>query len=261
MTMHDLDAVLGLRVRDGKPRSRGLTAVIDPGIGTEALADLLGVCGPSIDYWKFGWGSAAVSANLDRKIALLREHGIGYWFGGTLFEIAYTHGRVEAFADWAEARGAHLFEISNGSIEIPALEKQRLIGRLSERFDVLSEVGSKDAEKIMPPSQWVAAIREDLDAGAVHVIAEGRESGAAGIYRQTGEVRVGLIQDISAAGIDFDRLIFEAPKKEQQVWFIRNFGRDTNLANIRPEDVVNLETLRLGLRNDTISMNAEGDAS
>ena len=244
---------LALPSRDAKPRARGLTCVIDPGLGVGEFADLIQSAGCYIDLVKFGWGTGIITRGLNEKIRVLKENDIGFWFGGTLFEIAYAQNRLDELVNWVKAHGARYFEISDGTIVLDLKEKSLLIRRLSERFDVLAEVGSKDVKVVMSPKQWIKHINEALNAGAWRVIAEGRESGISGIFRETGEVRMGLIQELQEAGLDLNRMLFEAPQKAQQVWFLRNTGLDVNLSNILPRDVINLESLRLRLRSDTMT--------
>jgi len=192
-----------------------------------------------------------VTGNLDAKLARYRVHGIPVVLGGTLTEIALRDGRLEGLVAWLkELRLGHV-EISDGTISLEPTRKRELITRLARDFVVFSEVGSKDDERIMAPYRWVEEIEAELAAGATKVIAEARESGTAGIFRPDGEVRMGLIDEIVHA-IDPASLIFEAPQKAQQVWFLRRFGLDVNLGNIAPGDVLSLETLRLGLRADTM---------
>jgi phosphosulfolactate synthase len=192
-----------------------------------------------------------VSANLKPKLERYAAHGIPVVLGGTLTELAIRQGRVEGLVGWLHELGLRHVEISDGTIALDPQVKSALIRRLGGEFTVLSEVGSKDSSFIMAPYVWVEQIERDLEAGAWKVIAEARESGTAGIYRADGEVRTGLIDEIVHA-IDPDRLIFEAPRREQQVWLLRQLGADCNLGNIAPDDVLSLETLRLGLRSDTV---------
>lgn len=212
---------------------------------------LLEVAGHCVDVVKLGWGTALVSANLDQKLALYAAHDIPVVLGGTLTELAIGQGRVEGLIAWLRELGLRHVEVSDGTIAIEPALKTELISRLARDFVVLSEVGSKDVDFIMAPYVWVEQIQRDLQAGAWKVIAEARESGTAGIYRATGEVRTGLIDEIAHA-VDTDRLIFEAPRREQQVWLLKRFGSECNLGNIAPGDVLSLETLRLGLRSDTV---------
>ena len=242
---------LDLPPRGAKPRERGITHVLDRGLSLAEVDGLMEVAGDSVDLVKLGWGTALVTANLEPKLERYAERGIPVVLGGTLTELAIRQGRVDQMVDWMRAHGLAHVEVSDGTIALDPDVKRALIERLAAEFTVLSEVGSKDAKFIMAPYVWVEQIRADLDAGAWKVIAEARESGTAGIFRADGEVRSGLIDEIAHA-VDTDRLIFEAPQKEQQVWFLHHFGGECNLGNIAPEDVLSLETLRLGLRSDTV---------
>jgi phosphosulfolactate synthase len=242
---------LDLPERCRKPRDRGLTHVLDKGLSTAEVDGLMEVCGDAVDIVKLGWGTALVTGNLDAKLARYRAHDVPVMLGGTLTEIALRDGRLEGLVAWLkELRIGHV-EISDGTISLAPAEKRELITRLARDFVVFSEVGSKDDQHIMAPYRWVEEIEGELAAGATKVIAEARESGTAGIFRPDGEVRMGLIDEIVHA-IDPGVLIFEAPRKAQQVWFLRRFGREVNLGNIAPGDVLSLETLRLGLRADTM---------
>jgi phosphosulfolactate synthase len=215
------------------------------------------VAGDSVDVVKLGWGTAVVSANLTPKLERYAAHGIPVVLGGTLTEIAIRQGRVDGLIAWLRELGLRHVEISDGTITLEPAVKRELIERLSREFVVLSEVGSKDADFIMAPYIWVEQIESDLAAGAWKVIAEARESGTAGIYRANGEVRTGLIDEIAHA-IDPARMIFDAPLQRQQVWLLTRFGTECNLGNIAPADVLSLETLRLGLRSDTVERFALG---
>ena len=218
---------------------------------------LLEVARGIVDLVKLGWGTALVSPNLKAKLERYAAAGVPVVLGGTLTELAIRQGRVEGLVAWMRELGLRHVEISDGTIAIEAPVKRELIERLAREFTVLSEVGSKDAEFIMPPYVWVEQIESDLAAGAWKVIAEARESGTAGIYRASGEVRTGLIEEIAHA-VEPERLIFEAPRREQQVWLLRHFGTECNLGNIAPADALSLETLRLGLRSDTVERFALG---
>jgi len=231
--------------------------VIDKGLSLAEVAGLLEVTGSIVDVVKLGWGTALVSANLKPKLELYAQHAIPVVLGGTLTELAIRQGRVEGLIAWLRELGLRHVEVSDGTIAVEQEVKRELIQRLSGEFTVLAEVGSKDADFIMAPYVWVEQIERDLDAGAWKVIAEARESGNAGIYRATGEVRTGLIDEIVHA-IEPERLIFEAPRREQQVWLLKRFGTECNLGNIAPSDVLSLETLRLGLRSDTVERFALG---
>ncbi len=239
--------------RSGKPRTSGLTHVLDRGLSLAQVDGLVEVAGDSVDIVKLGWGTALATANLEPKLERFRTHGIPVVLGGTLTEIAIREKRVDALVDWLRELQLSHVEVSDGTITLDPADKCALIERLArDGFTVLSEVGSKDNQKIMAPYRWVEQIEAELAAGAWKVIAEARETGTAGIFRPDGEVRMGLIDEIAHA-IDPARLVFEAPQKDQQVWFIERFGCEVNLGNIAPDDVLSLETLRLGLRSDTMA--------
>jgi phosphosulfolactate synthase len=243
---------LDIPARSSKPREHGITHVIDRGLSVAEVDGLLEVAGEYVDIVKLGWGTALVSANLGPKLKRYADHDIPVVLGGTLTEIAIRQGRVEGLIAWLKELELRHVEVSDGTIALEAEVKTHLIRTLAAAgFTVLSEVGNKDAAFIMAPYVWVEQIERDLQAGAWKVIAEARESGTAGIYRADGEVRTGLIDEIVHA-IDERQLIFEAPKRKQQVWLLHQFGTDCNLGNIAPDDVLSLETLRLGLRSDTV---------
>jgi phosphosulfolactate synthase len=242
---------LDLPARSRKPRERGLTHVLDKGLSLAEVDGLMEVAGDAVDIVKLGWGTALVTGNLEPKLARYRDHGIPVVLGGTLTEIALRDGRLDGLIAWLRELGLRHVEVSDGSIALDPERKREIIASLAGEFTVFSEVGSKDASEIMAPYRWVEQIQGELDAGAWKVVAEARESGTAGIFRPDGEVRMGLIDEI-AHGVDVDRLLFEAPRKEQQVWFLRRFGLECNLGNVAPADVLGLETLRLGLRADTV---------
>jgi len=242
---------LDLPERSVKPRDRGLTHVLDKGLSTAQVDGLMEVAGAAVDIVKLGWGTALVTGNLEAKLARYRAHDVPVVLGGTLTEIALRDGRIEGLIAWCRELGIAHVEVSDGTIDLDTARKREIVARLSREFTVFSEVGSKDDERIMAPYRWVEEIQAELEAGAWKVIAEARESGTAGIFRPDGEVRMGLIDEIAHA-IDPAQLIFEAPQRAQQVWFIRRFGSEVNLGNIAPDDVLSLETLRLGLRSDTM---------
>jgi phosphosulfolactate synthase len=242
---------LDLPERSPKPRERGLTHVLDKGLSCAEVDGLMEVAGDAVDIVKLGWGTALVTANLEAKLERYAAHGVPVVLGGTLTEIAIRDDRLDGLIAWCKELGIAHVEVSDGTIALEAERKREIVARLAADFTVFSEVGSKDDEKIMAPYRWVEEIEAELAAGAWKVIAEARESGNVGIFRGDGEVRMGLIDEIAHA-IDPGRLIFEAPRKEQQVWFLRRFGHEVNLGNIAPADVLSLETLRLGLRSDTM---------
>jgi phosphosulfolactate synthase len=245
------DGFLDLPPRSPKPRTRGLTHVIDKGLNLREIEGLFDTAGEYVDVVKLGWGTSYVTRNLEKKIALYRSFDTPVVCGGTLFEAAVVRGRLDDYRRWlADNRIAHV-EVSDGAIDLPHDRKLELIADLAKDFVVLSEVGSKDADVVYAPYQWVNWMTEELAAGAWKVITEARETATAGIFRPTGEMRTGLIDEI-AHEIDVAQIIFEAPTKDSQAWFIRHFGPDVNLGNIPPEEVIALETLRLGLRADTL---------
>ena len=245
-----MEDLLELPARSPKPRDAGITHVLDRGLSVGQVDALVEVTGAAIDLVKLGWGTALVTGNLEAKVTRYREHGIPVMFGGTLTELAIVQDRLDKLIGWTSKLGIEHVEVSDGTITLDHDDKLQLIERLAKDFTVLSEVGSKDDTRIMAPYRWVELIKSELAAGAWKVVAEARESGTVGIFRHDGEVRMGLVDEIVHA-VPEDQLLFEAPRKEQQVWFVRRFGADVNLGNIAPEDVLSLETIRLGLRSDT----------
>jgi phosphosulfolactate synthase len=243
---------LDLPARTTKPRDNGLTNVIDRGMSVAEVDAMIEVAGDAVDLVKLGWGTALVTANLEPKVARLHEHGIPVCLGGTITELAIRDDKVDDLIAWIRHLGLSVVEVSDGTIDVSTDEKCALISRLAgEGFTVLSEVGSKDNAEIMAPYRWVEQIQAELAAGAWKVICEGRETGTAGIARPDGELRQGLIDEIAHA-VDPAQIVFEAPQKDQQVVLIRRFGPDVNLGNIPPAEVLPLETMRLGLRNETL---------
>jgi phosphosulfolactate synthase len=248
-----MGSFLDLPSRSAKPRERGLTHVLDSGLSVAAIDGMIEVAGGVVDFVKLGWGTALATGNLDAKLERYRRHDIPVVLGGTLTELAIAQHKLDGLVAYLKDLQLHHVEVSDGTITLEHEDKLSLIERLAQDFTVFSEVGSKDAAKIMAPYRWVEQIETELKAGAWKVIAEARETGTAGIYRPDGEVRMGLIDEI-AHEIDPERMIFEAPRKDQQVWFIDRFGAEVNLGNISPADVLPLETLRLGLRSDTANV-------
>jgi phosphosulfolactate synthase len=245
------DGFLDLPRRAPKPRTVGLTHVIDKGLNLRDIEGLFDTAGEFVDVVKLGWGTSYVTNNLEKKIALYRSFQTPVVCGGTLFEAVYARGKVDEFKRWlVENRFSHV-EISDGTLEIPRDRELELIREFARDFTVLSEVGSKDAEVNYAPYLWVEWMKEELDAGAWKVITEGREGGTAGIYRPSGEMRTGLVDEI-VHEIAVSDVLFEAPTKASQAWFVKQFGPDVNLGNIPPDEVIALETLRLGLRGDTL---------
>jgi phosphosulfolactate synthase len=256
--MSGFDGFLDLPPRPGKPRAEGLTHVMDKGLNLREIEGMFDTAGRYVDIVKLGWGTSYVTNNLEKKIALYRSFDTPVVCGGTLFEAVYAREKIDEFKRWlVEQRFSHV-EISDGTLEIPRERKLELIADFARDFTVLSEVGSKDVEVNYAPYLWVDWIKEELEAGAWKVITEGREGGTAGIYRPTGEMRTGLVDEI-VHEIDVQDLIFEAPTKASQAWFVKQFGPNVNLGNIPPEEVIPLETLRLGLRGDTLREVLLGD--
>jgi phosphosulfolactate synthase len=245
--------------RSGKPRRVGLTHVLDKGRTPRDVADLLVSCGAYVDVWKFGWGTAYVDPGVEPKLALLGDHGVLGCVGGTLLEVAWAQRRADDLLDWAAGAGFPCVEVSRGAVPMTVEDKHDLIRVASSGFTVLSEVGAKSRTTRMHPGQWAEEVAGDLAAGARWVLAEGRESGTVGIYRDDGSVREDVVSAVVAAG-GVERMVFEAPRKDQQAWFVRRFGPEVNLANIAATEVLGLETLRLGLRADTIDLST-GDRS
>lgn len=228
----------------------GLTHVLDKGLPLPQLRGLLETAGDYIDIWKLGWGTAYLDRQLIPKIRLLEGHGVSSCMGGTLLEIAWAQGCAEECLDWAHAVGFSMVEVSRGVMPLGQQDKSRLIRLASERFTVVSEVGLKDESHQLPAGEWAKEAARDLDDGALVVVAEGRESGTVGVYASDGSVNDEVVRRlVSVAGIE--RLLFEAPAKDQQAWFIKRFGADVNLGNVATHDVLGLEALRLGLRADT----------
>ncbi|GHE53169.1 MULTISPECIES: phosphosulfolactate synthase [Roseivirga] len=236
--------------RAQKPREKGFTMAMDKGLSVRQAEDFISVCGDYVDIVKLGWATSYVTPNLDAKLNVYREAGIPFYFGGTLFEAFIVRNQFDDYRKVLDKYNMPFAEVSDGSIELDHDVKCEYITKLAEQVTVLSEVGSKDAEKIIPPYKWIELMQKELDAGAWKVIGEARESGNVGLFRSTGEVRSGLVQEILTK-IPFEKIIWEAPQKAQQVYFIKLMGANVNLGNIAPEEVIPLETLRLGLRGDT----------
>ena len=254
-----MEQFLKLPARSDKPREAGITHVLDRGLSLLEVDGLIEVAGPAVDLVKLGWGTAVATANLKPKLRRYSEHGIPVVLGGTLTELAIAQGRFDELIAWVHDLGLAHFEISDGTIALPHERKLEMIARLAAEFTVLSEVGSKDdTGAITPPYLWVEQMQSELKAGAWKVIAEGRETGTAGIFRPDGEVREGLIGEITHE-VDQARILFDAPRKEQQVWFIRRFGGEVNLGNVPTGEVLALETLRRGLRSDTLDVTRRGE--
>jgi phosphosulfolactate synthase len=237
--------------RIAQPRKSGITMVMDKGLSIEEARNFLSVARPHVDIIKLGFGTSFVTPNLREKIDVYRSHDLPVYFGGTLFEAFLIRNQFDISI--CKDFGITHMEVSDGSITIPHAEKCGYIERLTKHGIVLSEVGSKDAEHIIPPYKWIELMRAELNAGATYVIAEAREAGNVGIYRGSGEVREGLVQEILTQ-IPEEKILWEAPQKAQQLYFIELIGCNVNLGNIAPQEVIPLETMRLGLRGDTFEL-------
>lgn len=248
--MWDRPDFLELPQRDHKPRRRGLTHVLDKGMTARALEAQLAQTGDLIDVLKIGWGIAYVDPTVKDRVALCNEAGVTVCLGGTLLEVCVAQGQVDSMRRWAAGIGIDAVEVSDGLQVMRADRKTELIRSLSADFVVLAETGAKDGHVPVVTEQWLAEMEADLAAGATWIIAEGRESGTVGLYHDDGRVRADLVEAI-ATRLPLDKVIFETPKKAQQVAFIRRFGAAVNLGNVSPDEVLPLETLRLGLRADT----------
>lgn len=240
-----------LPARPEKPRERGLTHMLDKGLSPRQAEDVLAVSADYIDLVKLGWGTAVITPNLKQKLAVYQAADLPVYFGGTLFEAFYLRGQLDTYHRMLDELDVEYLEISDGSVSMAHDEKLACIEQFARDFTVLSEVGSKDANNIMPPYKWVEYIQAELAAGSWKVICESRESGTAGLFRPNGEIRSGLVDEV-VARVDPKDIIFEAPNKMQQVWFIKHQGANVNLGNVAPDEVIPVETLRLGLRGDTL---------
>lgn len=245
--------------RTQKPREQGYTMMMDKGLSIREVEDFLEVGAPYADIVKLGWATSYVTPNLKRKLEVYRAAGLPVYLGGTLFEAFIIRNQFDDYRRLLDSFGLEYAEVSDGSIDLAHDRKCEFIRELSKSVRVLSEVGSKDAEKIIPPYKWISQMQAELDAGAVKVIGEAREGGNVGLFRSTGEVRSGLVEEILTK-IPSERIIWEAPQKAQQVWFIKLLGANVNLGNIAPNEIVSLETIRLGLRGDTFSHFLDMDA-
>jgi phosphosulfolactate synthase len=239
--------------RTKKPRNHGLTMVMDKGLSLEEAKNFLSVAAPHVDILKLGFGTSFVTPNLRQKIEIYQAANIPVYFGGTLFEAFLIRNQFEEYVNIIKDYGITMMEVSDGSITIPHAEKCGYIEKLAKIGIVLSEVGSKDAEHIIPPYKWIELMSAELAAGATYVIAEARESGNVGIYRGTGEVREGLVQEILTQ-IPAEKIIWEAPQKAQQLYFLELVGCNANLGNLAPHEVISLEAMRIGLRGDTFHL-------
>jgi phosphosulfolactate synthase len=239
--------------RISKPRKSGLTMVMDKGLSIEEVRNFMSIGKPHVDIVKLGFGTSYVTPNLREKIDLYQSFDIPVYFGGTLFEAFLIRGQFDDYISVCKDFNISYMEVSDGSITIPHAEKCGYIEKLTRYGVVLSEVGSKDAAHIIPPYKWIELMKAELEAGSTYVIAEAREAGNVGIYRGSGEVREGLVQEILTQ-IPGEKIIWEAPQKAQQLYFIELLGCNVNLGNIAPTELLPLETMRLGLRGDTFDL-------
>ena len=239
--------------RTPQPRTSGLTMVMDKGLSIHEVHDFMSVCGPHTDIVKLGFGTAFVTPNLKEKINVYHSYNVPIYFGGTLFEAFLIRNQFDDYIAMCKDYGISYVEVSDGSVSIPHAEKCGYIEKLTKHATVLSEVGSKDAAHIIPPYKWIELMRAELEAGSSYVIAEARESGNVGIYRGSGEVREGLVQEILTQ-IPEEKIIWEAPQKGQQLYFLELIGCNVNLGNIAPSEVIPLEAMRIGLRGDTFDL-------
>jgi len=243
-----------------KPRNSGITMVMDKGLSVPEAQNMMSVGHPHIDIVKLGFGTSFVTPNLREKIEVYRSYDIPVYFGGTLFEAFLIRNQFNDYISVCKEYGISYMEVSDGSINIPHAEKCGYVEKLAKHGTVLSEVGSKDAAHIIPPYKWIELMRAELNAGATYVIAEAREAGNVGIYRGSGEVREGLVQEILTQ-IPGEKILWEAPQKAQQLYFIELLGCNVNLGNIAPTEVIPLETMRIGLRGDTFNLFLNGNGT
>lgn len=239
--------------RNLKPRTYGITMVMDKGLSINEARNFMSISHPHVDIVKLGFGTSFVTPNLREKIEVYQSYDIPVYFGGTLFEAFLIRNQFDDYIAICKDYNINYIEVSDGSITIPHSEKCGYIEKLTKHGTVLSEVGSKDAEHIIPPYKWIELMRAELEAGSSYVIAEAREAGNVGIYRGTGEVREGLVQEILTQ-IPSERIIWEAPQKAQQLYFLELLGCNVNLGNIAPTEVIPLEAMRIGLRGDTFHL-------
>ncbi len=239
--------------RTVKPRKNGITMVMDKGLSIEEAKNMMSVGHPHIDIVKLGFGTAFVTPNLKEKLEVYKSYNTPIYFGGTLFEAFLIRNQLDDYISICKDYGITYIEVSDGSISIPHSEKCGYIEKLCKHATVLSEVGSKDAAHIIPPYKWIELMRSELNAGSEYVIAEAREAGNVGIYRGSGEVREGLVQEILTQ-IPSEKILWEAPQKAQQLYFLELIGCNVNLGNIAPSEIIALEAMRIGLRGDTFEL-------
>jgi phosphosulfolactate synthase len=239
-----------LPTRTVKPRKDGVTMVMDKGISLRQAEDFVSTSAEFVDFVKLGFGTSLISKNVKEKIKLYQQAGFKVYVGGTLFEAFVVRDQFDDYLKYIGELGLDSAEVSDGSIELPHDKKCEYINRLSKNYTVLSEVGSKEEGIIIHPARWISMMQKELDAGATKVIAEARESGTVGIFHKNGSAHTVLINRI-VSKIKSENIIWETPQKSQQVYFLKLFGSNVNVGNIAIDDVIPLETLRLGLRGDT----------
>src|SRR5207344_46801 len=239
--------------RTKQPRNHGITMVMDKGLSVEEAKNFMNATHPHVDVVKLGFGTSYVTPNLKEKLEVYRSFDIPVYFGGTLFEAFLIRNQFEDYINVCKEFGVSYMEVSDGSITIPHAEKCGYIEKLTKHGIVLSEVGSKDAAHIIPPYKWIELMKAELEAGSSYVIAEAREAGNVGIYRGSGEVREGLVQEILTQ-IKAELIIWEAPQKAQQLYFLELLDSNANLGNIAPSEVISLEAMRIGLRGDSFNL-------
>ena len=243
---------LKLPDRTNKPRSKGLSNLVDNGYGLVELADKLDLCADYVDIVKLGWASAYITKDLYRKVALFEKNGVEACPGGMMFELCWWQNKIDDYVAWLKDNNFKMVEVSNGSLDIPELQKNKMVEFFANKgFIVLSEVGSKDITKVSPPDEWAKQVKNDLNAGAWKVILEGRADASAGVYRSDGTLIDSIINRV-LTDIPADQIIFEAPHKSQMVWFLNRLGSNVNIGNVSLGEILNLETLRLCLRGDTV---------
>jgi phosphosulfolactate synthase len=236
--------------RPVKPRNSGITMVMDKGLSVREAEDFMSIGSEYTDYVKLGFGTSLITPGFEKKILIYKKAGVIPYFGGTLFEAFVVRNMFKEFIDFVEKNGIDLVEVSDGSYDIEHTRKLDYIARLAEKVTVISEVGSKKKDVVYSPDEWVAMMKSELIAGSIKVIAEARESGTTGIYNEDGSINNMIIRGI-AEHVKLENVIWEAPLKSQQAWFIKHFGANVNLGNIAPSEIIPLESLRLGLRGDT----------
>ncbi len=236
--------------RPSKPRNSGITMVMDKGLSIREAEDFMSVGSEYTDYVKLGFGTCLITPGFEKKIDIYKKAGTMPYFGGTLFEAFVVRDMFRDYIEFLDKYEIDVVEVSDGSFDIEHSRKLEYINKLAQKVTVISEVGSKKKEVVYSPEEWVAMMKAELNAGSVKVIAEARESGTTGIYNEDGSINNEIICGI-AEHVKLENVIWEAPLKSQQAWFIRHFGANVNLGNIAPAEIIPLESLRLGLRGDT----------